>query len=133
MRKCLYFVDLTTFQILGQNLSNFFVGILVETMTPKGHFEINWPLANPANQPISDKLPNWHFLTHACNLIFWGAKWLNLKCLRRILSEIVYSWANTYKQVSKKEIEKNILILISKKKTMKRFTDAMYVECKYIF
>ena len=23
---------------------NFFVGILVETMTPKGHFEINWPL-----------------------------------------------------------------------------------------
>ena len=23
----------------------FFVGILVETMTPKGHFEINWPLA----------------------------------------------------------------------------------------
>ena len=36
--------DLTTFQILGQKLSNFFVGILVETMTPKGHFEINWPL-----------------------------------------------------------------------------------------
>ena len=33
--------DLTTFQILGQNLSNFFVGILVQTMTPKGHFEIN--------------------------------------------------------------------------------------------
>ena len=37
-------VDLTTFQILGQNLSNFFVGILVQTMTLKGHFEINWPL-----------------------------------------------------------------------------------------
>ena len=34
-------VDLTTFQILGQNLSNFFVGILVQTMTPQGHFEIN--------------------------------------------------------------------------------------------
>ena len=30
-----------------------------------------------------------------------------------------------YKQLSKKEIENNILILISKKKTMKRFTDAM--------
>ena len=26
--------------------TNFFVGILVETMTPKGHFEINWPLAD---------------------------------------------------------------------------------------
>ena len=38
--------DLTTFQILGQKLSNFFVGILVETTTPKGHFEINWPLTN---------------------------------------------------------------------------------------
>ena len=37
--------DLTTFQILGQKLSNFFVGILVQTMTPKGHSEINWPLA----------------------------------------------------------------------------------------
>ena len=33
--------DLTTFQILGQKFSNFFVGILVQTMTPKGHFEIN--------------------------------------------------------------------------------------------
>ena len=39
------FYDLTTFQILGQKLSNFFIGILVQTMTPKGHFEINWPLA----------------------------------------------------------------------------------------
>ena len=29
---------------VGQNLSNFSVGILVETMTPEGHFEINWPL-----------------------------------------------------------------------------------------
>ena len=33
--------DLTTFQILGQKLSKFFVGILVETMTTKEHFEIN--------------------------------------------------------------------------------------------
>ena len=33
--------DLTIFQILGQKLSNFFVGILVQTMTAKGHFEIN--------------------------------------------------------------------------------------------
>ena len=44
IRKWLYFVDLPTFQILGQKLSNFFVGVLVETMVPKGHFEINWPL-----------------------------------------------------------------------------------------
>ena len=39
--KWLCFVYLPKFQILGQKLSNFFVGILVETMTPKGHFEIN--------------------------------------------------------------------------------------------
>ena len=38
--------DLTPFQFLGQKLSNFFVGILVQMMTLKGHFEINWPLAN---------------------------------------------------------------------------------------
>ena len=36
--------DLTTFQILGQTLSKFFVSILVQTMTPKGHFKINGPL-----------------------------------------------------------------------------------------
>ena len=36
--------DLTTFQILGQKFVKFFVGILVQTMRPKGHFEINWPL-----------------------------------------------------------------------------------------
>ena len=29
---------------VGQNLSNFSVGILFETMTSKRHFEINWPL-----------------------------------------------------------------------------------------
>jgi hypothetical protein len=33
--------DLTNFQIPGQKLSKIFVGILVQTMTPKGHFEIN--------------------------------------------------------------------------------------------
>ena len=36
--------DLAPFQILGQKFVKFFVGILVQTMTPKGHFEINWPL-----------------------------------------------------------------------------------------
>ena len=33
-----------------------------------------------ANPPISEKLPKWHFLTHAWNLNFW-AKWLHLKWL----------------------------------------------------
>ena len=36
--------DLTTFQILGQKFDKFFVGVLVQTMTLKGHFEINRPL-----------------------------------------------------------------------------------------
>ena len=36
--------DLTPFQTLRQKFVKFFVGILVQTMTPKGHFEINWPL-----------------------------------------------------------------------------------------
>ena len=35
------FYDLTTNQILGDEFVKFFVGILVQTMTPKGHFEIN--------------------------------------------------------------------------------------------
>ena len=46
IRKCLYFVDFTTFQILGQKFVKFFFGILVQTMTPKVHFETNWPLEN---------------------------------------------------------------------------------------
>ena len=32
------------FKILGPKFVKFFVGILVQMMTPKGHFEINWPL-----------------------------------------------------------------------------------------
>ena len=36
-----FFYDLIPIQILGHKLSNLFVGILVQTMTPKGHFEIN--------------------------------------------------------------------------------------------
>jgi hypothetical protein len=51
IRKYLYFVDLTTFQILGQKFVKFFVGILVQTMTPKGHFEINWPLVHNHTSP----------------------------------------------------------------------------------
>ena len=42
-KKCLYLVDLATFQILGQKFVNLFIGILVQATTPKGHFEINWP------------------------------------------------------------------------------------------
>jgi hypothetical protein len=29
-------------------------------------------MANPAIQPISEKFPKWHFLTHAWNLNFLG-------------------------------------------------------------
>ena len=32
--------DLTTFQSLGQKFVKFFVGILVQTMTPKGHLKL---------------------------------------------------------------------------------------------
>ena len=39
IKKCIYFFDLTTTQP-GQKLSNFFVAILVQTMTPRRHFEI---------------------------------------------------------------------------------------------
>ena len=36
----------------GQKSRNNFVGIFVQTMKPKGHFEINWPLADLVNFPI---------------------------------------------------------------------------------
>jgi len=36
--------DLTPFQILGQKFVKVFIGILVQMMTPKGHFEIKGPL-----------------------------------------------------------------------------------------
>ena len=46
--------DLTPFQILGQKFVKFFVGILVQTMTPKGHFEINWPLGGMRTLEVDD-------------------------------------------------------------------------------
>ena len=44
--------DLTTFQILGQiwKFVKSFVCILVQTLTPKGHFEINCPLKTPVEE-----------------------------------------------------------------------------------
>ena len=49
------------FKFLGQELSNFFVGILVETMTPKGHFEISWPLVL-SKGPLNVKERSWLIL-----------------------------------------------------------------------
>ena len=55
------------FKFLGQKLSNFFVGILVETMTPKGHFEINWPLTKG----------RYCVNVHNCPLErWWGQNWV---------------------------------------------------------
>ena len=39
-----YFFDLTLFREKGRNPYKKFVGFLVDLKTPKGHFEINWPL-----------------------------------------------------------------------------------------
>ena len=40
----------------GRNPYNIFVAILVETMTPKRHFEINWPLPTfkPSHMHLAD-------------------------------------------------------------------------------
>ena len=45
IRRCLYFVDLTTFYILGQKFVKFFIGFLENLRLSKRHSEINWPLA----------------------------------------------------------------------------------------
>ena len=44
IRRCLYFVHLTTFYILGQKFVKFFVGFLGKSKISKRHSEINWPL-----------------------------------------------------------------------------------------
>ena len=44
MGYLMYYSAFFIFQILGQKLVKFFIVILVQAMTPKGHFEINWPL-----------------------------------------------------------------------------------------
>ena len=56
--------DLTLFQIVGQKFIKFFVGILVQTMTPKGHLEIDWPLVKNC-QWVGQKL--WKF----ANIFIW--------------------------------------------------------------
>ena len=40
------FPDLTSFLGWSRNSFKHFVGFLVDLKTPKGHFEINWPLEN---------------------------------------------------------------------------------------
>ena len=42
------------FKRIGRNLGKNVVGIFVQTMTPKGHFEINWPL------PGAGRTRGWH-------------------------------------------------------------------------
>ena len=44
IRRCLYFVDLITFYILGQKFVKFFVGFLENLRLSIRHFEIYWPL-----------------------------------------------------------------------------------------
>ena len=45
IKRCLYFVDLTTFYILGQNSVKCFDGFFLENLRlSKRHSEINWPL-----------------------------------------------------------------------------------------
>ena len=41
IRKCLYFVNLKTFYILGQKFVKFFVFFFGKSMTPKRHSKIN--------------------------------------------------------------------------------------------
>ena len=50
IRRCLYFVDLTTFYILGQKFVKFFVGFLENLRLSKRHSETNWPLARSKSQ-----------------------------------------------------------------------------------
>ena len=44
IRRCLYFVDLTTFYILGQKFVKVFIGFLENLRLSKRHSEINWHL-----------------------------------------------------------------------------------------
>ena len=70
---------LTTFQIPGQKLSNFFVGILVETMTPRGHFEINWPLPSPLN---------FRLLNHS---LWWNVSFSFFNSFKKINKKLLFS------------------------------------------
>ena len=44
--KCLYFFNWPLFLGQGRNPGKNFVGNFVQTMAPKRHFEINWPLVS---------------------------------------------------------------------------------------
>ena len=61
IRRCLYFVDLITFFILGQKFVKFFDAFLENLRLSKRHSEINWPLKDlyqiqgyQANTGVSD-------------------------------------------------------------------------------
>ena len=62
----------------------FFVGILVQMMTPKGHFETNWPLS------FKEFFDKWlHLKDRVCDLyIFWYK-----------LIPLAFSWSRNVKSI----------------------------------
>jgi phage FluMu protein Com len=70
--------DLTSFQILGQKFSKNFVSILVQTMTSKGHFEINWPLVQLEYVGNNVMYNNRDFV--ACNNLLTKVEFQMRKC-----------------------------------------------------
>ena len=95
--------DLTHLQILGQKFVKLFVGILVQTMTQKGHFEIIWPLGAALNcrflvpcntQKILTKI--WHQIwdkNDGENICHW--KYFQIL---RALSELPANWPSQFSQ-----------------------------------
>jgi hypothetical protein len=87
---------LTLFQILGQKFVKFFVGILVQKVTPKGHFEINWPLGLSWNKEMH--LLKYNFLSYQLDsypdspfyLPLHKGNWVLLNC-KTLLHEFLYS------------------------------------------
>ena len=101
MRRCLYFVVLTTFYILGQKFVKYFVVFFGKSKTSKGHSEINWPLASRfwilkghkkplktgKNQPL-----------YVCEIWnSWILVWLIFDCFQHELWQYLFSlfqWIN---------------------------------------
>ena len=54
IKGCLYFVDLTTFNILGQKFVKFVVVFLENLRLLKRHSEINRPLGKKSEKPSNN-------------------------------------------------------------------------------
>ena len=104
-----FWFDLFFKKRLGQKSSLKFVGVLVETMTPKGHFEINWPLqprhrpSQPASQPaVATQWAKFYFRLYVWFYEIFARKMISFQTMKGLetVESLLDSWTFNLSSIS---------------------------------